>query len=65
MPVSKNVNEMQKNATAEREPATNSFRQRARKAPGTRYGTWQDWRGVSERTGKVSNRHGNVIRDGR
>lgn len=38
--------------------------QPARKAPGTRLGTLQDWRG-SNNSGKVSGRHGQMIRDGR
>lgn len=65
MPVNKNVREMQKNSTAKRDPMTSSFRQSARKAPGTRLGTWEDWREGSGRSGKIPGRHGHVIRDGR
>ena len=43
----------------------NSFRKSTRKAPGTRFGTVQDWRGADNNTGKLSGRHGQSIRDGR
>ena len=36
-----------------------------RKAPGTRMGTVQDWRGVNTNSGITSGRHGQSIRDGR
>lgn len=42
----------------------NSFRKPIRKAPGTRLGTVQDWRGASS-SQKTSGRHGQSIRDGR
>lgn len=42
----------------------NSFRKPVRKAPGTRVGTLQDWRGEGN-SGKTSGRHGQSIRDGR
>jgi hypothetical protein len=42
----------------------NSFRKPIRKAPGTRMGTVQDWRGMSN-SQKTSGRHGQSIRDGR
>ena len=57
MPVNKQ--EMQKNATANRK------RLSGRKAPGTRLGIWENWREGSTRCGKISGRHGHVIRDGR
>lgn len=63
MPVKSNAHEMQKNSTAK--PMTSSFPQSARKAPGTRMGTWEDWREGARRSGKISGRHGHVIRDGR
>ncbi len=44
---------------------TDSFRQSARKAPGTRMGTWEDWREGSTKSGKLAGRHGHAIRDGR
>jgi len=37
----------------------------ARKAPGTRMGTLEDWRGGVNNSGKTSGRHGQSIRDGR
>jgi hypothetical protein len=43
----------------------NSFRKPIRKAPGTRMGTVQDWRGEINKSGKTSGRHGQSIRDGR
>ena len=52
MPVKKN--------TVKRETKVSSFR----KAPGTRLGTLEDWRGDSGKSG-VSGRHGHAIRDGR
>lgn len=60
MPVNK-----QKDSAATRGPRTSSLRQSGRKAPGIRYGTWEDWREGSTRCGKISGRHGHVIRDGR
>lgn len=53
MPVKKN--------TVKRETKVNSFR----KAPGTRLGTLQDWRGGSGKSGELSGRHGHTLRDGR
>ena len=43
----------------------NSFRKPIRKAPGTRMGTLQDWRGANNGSGKSAGRHGRSIRDGR
>lgn len=43
----------------------NSFRKPTRKAPGTRMGTIEDWRGANNRSGNTSGRHGASIRDGR
>ena len=54
-------NDKQKNATTKRATVTS---QPVRKAPGTRLGTLQDWRG-SNNSGNVSGRHGQMIRDGR
>lgn len=53
------VNNMQNDSKTKRE------RQSTRKAPGTRLGVWEDWREGSSRCGKISGRHGHVIRDGR
>jgi hypothetical protein len=41
-----------------------SSRKPSRKAPGTRVGTLQDWRGANN-SGKITGRHGQSIRDGR
>ena len=43
----------------------NSSRKPIRKAPGTRMGTLEDWRGGNNNSGKTSDRHGQSIRDGR
>ena len=56
MPTSKNTNAKPNQA--------NTFRKPIRKAPGTRVGTLQDWRGAGN-SGKTSDRHGQSIRDGR
>ena len=42
-----------------------SSRRNSRKAPGTRWGTLQDWREVSKAAENTSVRHGQAIRDGR
>jgi hypothetical protein len=60
MPVNK-----KKYSTATQEPRTSSLRRSSRKAPGTRLGIWEDWRQGSSTCGKLSGRHGHVIRDGR
>jgi hypothetical protein len=57
--------EKQQVGKAKREITTNSFTQSARKAPGTRNGTWEDWREGSRKSGKIAGRHGHAIRDGR
>jgi len=36
-----------------------------RKAPGTRMGTLEDWRGENNNSRKTSGRHGQSVRDGR
>ena len=56
------------NATQQAEMKRNgvsSFRKPTRKAPGTRLGTVQDWRGVNNNSTKRFGRHGQSIRDGR
>lgn len=55
MPTNANKNEAKQN----RETRS------TRKAPGTRMGTVQDWRGMNANAGKTSGRHGQAIRDGR
>jgi hypothetical protein len=64
MRFSKNASQ-EKVKAEKREPMASSFRQSVRKAPGTRMGTWQDWREGGSRSGKTSGRHGHAIRDGR
>jgi len=66
MPVNKNVQqqEMGKDSTGKREPIASSFCKSGRKAPGTRLGTLEDWRGGSNKSGRISGRHGHALRDG-
>ena len=45
--------------------ANQQTRKPIRKAPGTRVGTIQDWRGADNSSGKTTGRHGQSIRDGR
>ena len=59
MPMNNKARKLQDTSTAKRESMTSQSR---RKAPGTRLGTLQDWRGGSA---KVLGRHGHTIRDGR
>ena len=54
----------QKATKVKHEQMTSSPRAR-RKAPGTRMGTWEDWRGGDGKAGKTVVRHGQAIRDGR
>ena len=55
MPVNKNVQQQEMERS----------RKSSRKAPGTRFGTVEDWREGSNKTGKISGRHGHTLRDGR
>jgi len=59
MPTNKNANQPVK------QNQENSFRKPMRKAPGTRLGTVQDWRGENNSSRKTAGRHGHSIRDGR
>jgi hypothetical protein len=61
MPVNENGNERVKNTTVKAESNARS----SRKAPGTRLGTLNDWRGASGKSGEISSPHGRAIRDGR
>ena len=63
MPVSQ-TRSQKKVRKVKQEQTTGSVRS-PRKAPGTRMGTWEDWREGSGKAGKVSVRHGSAIRDGR
>jgi hypothetical protein len=53
-----------KGSKVKRELAS-SVRQPVRKAPGTRMGTWEDWRGGDNKSAKRPGRHGQSVRDGR
>lgn len=64
MPINESVKQ-QTTVTGATPNQENSFRKSTRKAPGTRLGTLQDWRGTDNNTGKLSGRHGQSIRDGR
>lgn len=61
MPTNANANQ----SNELKQERANSFRKPTRKAPGTRMGTVQDWRGMNNNSGKTSGRHGQSIRDGR
>lgn len=65
MPIRTNVKQQKRESApkAKRELTTSSFRKPGRKAPGTRYGTIEDWREGSNKA--VSGRHGQTVRDGR
>ena len=54
-----------KNANQSNEVNRHRESKSVRKAPGTRVGTIQDWRGANNNSGKTSARHGQTIRDGR
>ena len=61
MPTNENANK----SNELKQNRENSFCKPTRKAPGTRVGTLQDWRGVNNNSGKTAGRHGQSIRDGR
>ena len=54
---------MVKNPTAKQ--AQSSLRPSGRKAPGTRIGLFIDWREGSATSGRLSDRYGRSVRDGR
>jgi hypothetical protein len=62
MPVNNNAVKQEKQSTLKQVASSSSFR---RKAAGTRYGTFEDWREGSGRSGNDLGRHGSAIRDGR
>jgi hypothetical protein len=64
MPRNTNMNQMQKDSAAAHGRLTAALPRFGRKAPGTRAGTYQDWRG-SNKSGKASVGIGKSIRDGR
>lgn len=45
--------------------AQSSLRTSGRKAPGTRYGILIDWRGGATTSGRLSERYGRSVRDGK
>ena len=60
MAVKKNVTQQE---TAKVVPGASS--KSTRKPLGTRLGTLQDWRGGSNKSGKIAGRYGSAVRDGR
>ena len=56
---------MQKDSTAAQTRLTAALPKYGRKAPGTRLGIIQDWRGGSNKSGKISVGIGKTLRDGR
>jgi hypothetical protein len=48
-----------------RSSSASACRKSQAKAPGTRLGTYQDWRGVSGKSDKTRNEGRNAFRDGR
>lgn len=54
---------MAKNLTGKQ--TQSSLRTSAGKAPGTRYGLLMDWRCGSTRSGRLSDRYGRSVRDGK
>ena len=48
-----------------RSSSVSACRKSEAKAPGTRLGTFQDWRGVSGKSGKTGRERRSAFRDGR
>ena len=65
MPSNKHVQNVQVKSAVKDQAVANGSRDFARKAPGTRLGTLQDWRGGYNSSRLTSGRHGHTIRDGR
>lgn len=65
MPRYSNMKQMQKDSTAAQTGLTAALPKSGRKAPGTRAGTFQDWRKGSNKSGKASVGIGKTLRDGR
>ena len=64
MPIRTNVKQQKRESTPKAKPElTATSRKPGRKAPGTRYGTIEDWREGSNKA--VAGRHGQTVRDGR
>ena len=53
------------NTQKQEKQTRSSFRKSVRKAPGTRIGTFIDWREGSGKSGKISGSYGHAVRDGR
>ena len=53
------------NKKSKRSSSVSACRKSQAKAPGTRLGTLQDWRGVSGKADKTLNGRRNAFRDGR
>ncbi len=58
------IKQVQKRCTTVEEHRT-AFQKARRKAPGTRAGIWQDWRGSSNKAGIASVGIAKSMRDGR
>jgi len=65
MPSNKHVQNAQVKSTGKEQTVANARRDFGHKAPGTRLGTLQDWRGGYNSSRRASGRHGHTIRDGR
>jgi hypothetical protein len=63
MPKNMEHESMVKNQAAKQ--AQSSLRPSGRKAPGTRIGLYIDWREASANSGRLSDRYGRSVRDGR
>jgi len=63
MPLNMKHESMVKKPTAKQ--AESSLRPSGRKAPGTRIGLFIDWREGSATSGRLSDRYGRSMRDGR
>lgn len=63
MPRNTNMKQMQKDSAPQR--LTAALPSSGRKAPGTRAGTFQDWREGSNKSGKAPVGIGKTLRDGR
>lgn len=61
----KQVQNVRVKAAGKEQAVANSFGNFGHKAPGTRLGTLQDWRGGYNSSRQASGRHGHTIRDGR
>ena len=58
-----NAQQQEKNLTGKQ--TQSSFRKSVRKSPGTRIGTFIDWREGSTKSGRIFGSYGRAVRDGR